>query len=158
MADPIITKEQLQARLGAVQFGRVFDDNGDGVGNKLPEEQLRRDASGKVRGAIGLVFDSDLLTADLSDELTRITLDVAVAMAAIRRPTILKGIDGPEAMKQCNDDLKLLRTGVSNLGIKTPPERAANQGGVVIQDGQTVAQSRAGRACVRTFSGNWGDF
>jgi hypothetical protein len=130
VAAPIITRDQLVARLGRVQFDRVFDDNNDGTGDKLSEEQLRRDASGMVRGGIGLVFDTDQLTVDVADELTRVTLDVAEAMATKRRPTVLKN-DWEALMKDARESIKNLRTGISNLGIKTPPEPAANQGGEV---------------------------
>lgn len=130
MADPIITKDQLIARLGLIQFGRVFDDNNDSAADKLPEEQLRRDASGMVRGGIGLVFDVALLTTDLSDNLTRVTLDVAEAMATKRRPTILKG-DWVEMMKSARLDIQELRKGIQNLGITGAPEPAANHGGEV---------------------------
>jgi hypothetical protein len=152
MADPIITKAQLVARLGQTQFNRVFDDNNDGQGDPLPELQLRKDASGKVRGALGLVFDVDQLTADTADELVRVTLDVAVAMVARRRPSILK-MDWVELSKQADADLKMLRTGIANLGIKTAPEPAANHG-VRITSGNPDNPN-----CLpRKMSDNWGDF
>lgn len=152
MTEPIISKAQLVARLGLTQFTRVFDDNNNGVGDKLSEEQLRRDASGKVRGGIGLVFDAALLTQGLSDTLTQVTLDVAEAMATKRRPTILKG-DWVELMKDARASIKDLREGISNLGIKTPPEPAANHG-VRVTSGNPNAP---GSFPVR-FSDNWGKF
>lgn len=152
MADPIVSKEQLIARLGNVQFDRVFDDNNDGVGDKLSHEQLRKDASGMVRGGIGLVFDVDLLTPDLCDELTRVTLDVCEAMAAKRRPTILK-LDWSELMRDARKSIEMLRTGIANLGIKTPPEPAANHG-VRVTSGNPDAPA----AFPPRFSDNWGGF
>lgn len=152
MAEPIITKAQLVARLGQAQFVRVFDDNNDGVGDRLSELQIRQDASGKVRGAIGLVFDVDQLTEETSYELTRVTLDVAEAMAARRRPTILQ-MDWVEAMKLANADLDKLRKGMSNLGTKDPPEPAANHG-VRITSGNVDSPD-----CIpRRFSDDWGSF
>ncbi len=152
MAKPIITKQALVNRLGRVQFDRVFDDNNDGSGDKLSEEQLRRDASGMVRGGIGLVFDVDQLTAELSDELTRVTLDVAEAMATKRRPTILKG-DWTELMKDARESIKALRTGIANLGIKTAPEPAANHGV------RTTSGNPDDPNCFpKRFSDNWGSF
>lgn len=152
MAEPIITKDQLVARLGRTQFTRVFDDNNDGTADKLSEEQLRKDASGMVRGGIGLVFDVDQLTADLSDELTRVTLDVAEAMATKRRPTILKG-DWNELMKDARESIKALRMGIANLGIKTAPEPAANHGVRV-----TSGNPDAPNCYPPKFSDNWGSF
>jgi phage gp36-like protein len=153
MAEPIITKQQLVARLGLVQFTRVFDDNNDGAADKLSEEQIRKDASGKVRGALGLVYDAALLNADTSDELVRVTLDVAEAMATKRRPSILKGGDWVEMMKQADKDLEMLRKGVANLGITTAPEPAANHG-VRITSGNP-----ANPTCLPAkMSDNWGDF
>lgn len=152
MAEPIITKEQLVARLGQVLFERVFDDNNDGAADKLSEEQLRRDASGMVRGGIGLVFDVDQLTAGLSDELTRVTLDVAEAMATKRRPTIMMG-DWSELMKDARESIKALRNGVANLGIKSPPEPAANQG-VRMTSGNPDAPG----SFPKRFSDDWGSF
>jgi len=152
MADPIITKAQLVARLGQTQFTRVFDDNNDGQADKLSEEQLRRDASGKVRGGIGLVFDVTKLNADLSDELTRVTLDVAEAMATKRRPTILKG-DWVELMKDARASIKDLREGIANLGITTEPEPAANHG-VRITSGNPAAPT----CFPRKMSDDWGSF
>lgn len=152
MAEPIISKEQLAARLGQIQFTRVFDDNNDGTADKLSHEQLRRDASGMVRGGIGLVFDVNQLTAELSDELTRVVLDVAEAMATKRRPTLLKG-DWTELMKDARESIKALRTGIANLGITTTPEPAANQG-VRVASGNPAAP-----ACFPTkFSDDWGSF
>lgn len=152
MADPIVTKDQLIARLGRVQFDRVFDDNNDGVGDKLSEEQLRKDASGMVRGGIGLVFDVDQLTANLSDELTRVTLDVCEAMATKRRPTVLHG-DWTELMKDARESIKSLRMGITNLGIKDPPEPAANQG-VRLTSGNPDDPD----TYPRRMSDNWGSF
>jgi phage gp36-like protein len=114
VADPLITKEQLIARLGQNQFDRVFDDNNDGKADKLSEEQVRKDASSKVRGAIGPVYTQAQLTS-ATEELVRITLDVAEAMATRRRPTILKG-DWTELMAQADKDLKAVRMTMANLG------------------------------------------
>ena len=152
MADPIVSKEQLIARLGQVQFDWVFDDNNDGVGDKLSQEQLRKDASGMVRGGIGLVFDVDKLTPDQSDELTRITLDVCEAMAAKRRPTILK-LDWVELMKDARKSIEMLREGIANLGSKDPPEPAANHGVRITSGNPDDPNTFPVR-----FSDNWGGF
>jgi phage gp36-like protein len=152
MADPIITKDQMVARIGQVQFDRVFDDNNDGKGDKLSWEQTLRDASGKVRGGIGLVYDATKLTADLSDNLTCVTLDVAEAMATKRRPTILKG-DWVEMMKDARASIKDLRDGIANLGITTEPEPAANHG-VRMTSGNPAVPN----CFPRKMSDDWGSF
>lgn len=152
MAEPIITKAQLIARLGQTQFERVFDDNNDGAPDKLSEEQLRKDASGMVRGGIGLVFDVSALNADISDQLTRVVLDVAEAMATKRRPTILKG-DWTALMKDARESIKELRTGIANLGITGAPEPAANHG-VRVASGNPAAPARF----PSKFSDDWGSF
>lgn len=130
MADPIVTKAQLIARLGQVQYDRVFDDNNDGLGDKLPEAQLRADASDRVRGKLGPTYNPDLLTEETAatvGELRRIVLDNAVAMAAQRRPTILK-VDADVLFKRADKDLDDLRKQLANLGTNAAPEPAANVG------------------------------
>lgn len=136
MADPIITKDQARARIGAVQFDRIFDDNNDSHADKLSEEQMRADASDRVRGKLGPVYNPDLLTqatAAQVGELRRITLDNFVAMCAERRPTIMKR-DSDMLFKRADGDLKDLRTQLANLGTNLPPEPAANVGGEVYAD------------------------
>lgn len=130
MADPIISKEQARARLGAVLFDRIFDDNNDSQADKLPEEQMRADASDRVRGRLGPIYNPDLLTkatADQVGELRRITLDNFVAMCAERRQSLVKR-DPDVLFKRADEDLKLLRSQLANLGTNQAPEPAANVG------------------------------
>lgn len=122
MADPLVTKAQLEARLGAKQFERIFDDNNDGVSDKLSETQLREDASSKVRGGLPGYNPDDMTPANalISGELRRIALDACVAMCAQRRPTVLK-MDWKELMDSVNSDLERIRKGQATLGANTNP-------------------------------------
>lgn len=130
MADPIITKEQAIARLGEVMFGRIFDDNNDGKADPVSESQMRADASDRVRGKLGSIYNPDLLTqatASQVGELRRITLDNFKAMCAERRPTIVKQ-DAEVLFLRADRDLKDLRAQLANLGTNLAPEPAANVG------------------------------
>lgn len=140
----IITEAQFENRLGREVVARIYDDNNDGVADANPVIQLLEDASSKVRGAIGPVFDSLQLTAANSSdasELRRITLDVAVAMAAQRHSGYVR-YNWRDLMEQADKDLKMLRTGMSNLGgTLQPPEAASNQGGYSSADELSVDES-----------------
>jgi len=136
VAEPIITKVQAIARLGQTMFTRIFDDNNDSVADKLSEEQMRADASDRVRGKLGPVYNPDLLTqatAATVGELRRLVLDNFVAMCAERRPTIVKR-DADTLFKRADADLKDLRIQLANLGTNSPPEPAENVGGEVYAD------------------------
>lgn len=128
---PLITRAQLEARVSADLIRRLYDDDNDGAPDKETVEQLLKDASGKVAGRVAPVYPIDQLremAADaMPDELVRLTLDVAQALVAQRHPEYRR-IDGFELMKQAERDLKDLRDGHHNLGVKGPPEPAANQG------------------------------
>lgn len=150
--NPLITKAQLEARLSRVLVQRIYDDNDDGDADADPVAALIRDASSKVRGRLGPVFDPETLDENTVDEVVRITLDVAVAYAAQRHPEIVQ-YDWEALMKQSDADLKMLRLGEANLGTnQSPPEHAANQGGRVWSGDPNRHRTR------RRFSDNWGDF
>lgn len=130
MEEPIITKDQAIARLGSGMFTRIFDDNNDGVADKLSEEQMRADASDRVRGKLGPIYNPDLLTratAAQVGELRRIVCDNFKAMCADRRQSIVK--QDPEVLfARADRDLKDLRAQLANLGTNLAPEPAANVG------------------------------
>ena len=152
MADPLITDEQLTARLSASVVRRLLDDDNDGTGDTDIMLQLRKDASAKVRGHIGPVYDPDTLEENIVDEIVRITLDVAQAMAAQRHPEVMR-VDGFELMKQAERDLKKVRIGESNLGTtEDPPGKGANNGGYVASGNPNRTTPR------KRFTDNWGDF
>jgi phage gp36-like protein len=150
--EPLITKAQLEARLSRVLVQRIFDDNDDGVADNDPVTALIRDASSKVRGRLGPVYNPETLDENTVDEVIRITLDVATAYAAQRHPEIVQ-YDWEALMKQSDADLKMLRLGEANLGTNaSPPEPAANHGGMVSSGNPNRPTPR------RRFSDNWGDF
>jgi phage gp36-like protein len=140
VADPLITRAQLENRLGKVTVQRLADDNNDGVADKSVVDQLLEDATSKVRGALGPWYDSATTTAEnatTATELRRIALDAAVAMAAERRPTIIK-LDWVEKMKQVDRDLARIANGRANLGADPPPAQRN-------QRARVISSSRGGR-------------
>lgn len=133
MVDPLITRAQLENRLGKTTVQRIFDDNNDGAIDKDTVEQILADASSKVRGALGPWYDSATTTPAnslVAEELRRIALDAAVAMAAQRKPTIIK-MDWVDLMKQVDTDLKRIQNGRSNLGTDGPPAQRSQMARVV---------------------------
>ena len=127
---PLITQDQLEDRLSKLTVQRLYDDDNDGTSDSNPIAGLIRDASSKVYSYLGPIYDLDLIDPTKQDEVVRLTLDVAQAMAAQRRPEYVR-IDGYKLMAQADADLKILRNGWTNLGIKAAPEPSANQGGDV---------------------------
>lgn len=135
MAAPLITKEQLAARIGAVQLQRCCDDNNDGATEKIVVDQLLADASGYVRGGMPQHDPADLTAANalITDELRRLALDAAVLMLAERRPTIIKR--NIENLREAlNSSLDRLLKGQRSLGSKTNPAPADNSVSVVSGD------------------------
>lgn len=124
MADPLITRAQLENRLGRDVVAQIYDDNNDGVADTNPVAQLLDDATSKVRGALGPWYDRATTTsADTATatELRRITLDAAVAMAAQRHSGYIRQ-NWRELMAQVDSDLKMIQSGRSNLGADPPPD------------------------------------
>ncbi len=133
MGAPLITKEQLENRLSKLVLDRIYDDDGTGEANSEPVDALIRDASSKVRGKLGPVYNPDVIDENTNAEVTRITLDVAVAYAYQRHPEIARA-DWEAIMKQADKELAEIRTGLANLGTNAPPEPAANVGGALYAD------------------------
>jgi hypothetical protein len=132
MATPLITKAQVEARVGVSQLARCCDDNNDGVGDKIVIDQLLADASGYVRGGMPQHDPDDLTPANalVTDELRRLALDTAVLMLAERRPTIIKR--NVERMREAIDaSLERLLKGQRSLGSKTAPAPADQSVSVV---------------------------
>lgn len=127
---PLFTQGQLEARLSKTTVTRIFDDDNDASADSDPIAGLIRDATSKVRAWLGPTYDLDQIDPTKQDEVVRLALDVASAMAAQRHPEYVR-IDGYKMMEQAERDLTTLRKGLTNLGIKTAPEPAANQGGEV---------------------------
>lgn len=168
-----ITKAQFENRLGAKKVKRIYDDNSDGNADTDPINQLRGDASSKVRSyldpmgimtTLEAMFDQDtgeLLDGKVvPDEVVRLTLDVAVALAAQRHPEVMRQ-DWIALMKQVESDLCKLRDGKTSLGGGTQGGAATPlsevQGATVTQAEEAVPATR----CDDEQEGRWskmGDF
>jgi hypothetical protein len=134
------TKAQFEARISAKRVKRLYDDDADGNADTNPVNRLRADASAKVRSylepmdlftaKIEALFDQatgELLTGKiLPDEVTRLALDAAVALACQRHPEVMRQ-DWVKLMEQVDKDLARLRDGKTSLGGGT-------QGGVATPD------------------------
>ncbi len=125
MAAAMVTKAQLEARIGATLLQRVADDNGDGQGDNSVIAQILAEASDFVRGGIPQHDPDDLTPANalITGELRRLALDAAEYICAKRRPTILKR-DWVELKKSVMDDLELLRKAQRSLGSNASPAPA----------------------------------
>ena len=133
------TKAQLEARLSKKKVKRIYDDNSDGTADTDPVNQLRADASSKVRSylePLGIMASLEALfnqtTGELlsgkvlPDEIVRLALDVGVALAAQRHPEVMRQ-DWTLLMKQADADLCKLRDGKTSLGGGTQGSVATPQ-------------------------------
>lgn len=160
------TRAQLEARLSAKRVKRIYDDNSDGNADTDPINQLRADAASKVRSFLepmGIMDDLEALfnqaTGELlsgkvlPDEVVRLSLDVACALAAQRHPEVVR-MDWRTMMQQCDSDLCKLRDGKTSLGGGT-------QGGVATPEtevhGATVTQDPASESDSDGQEGRWSD-
>ena len=122
------TKAQLEARISAKRVKRIYEDNLDGNADTDPINQLRADTTAKVcsyleplgvMAAIEARFNQttgELLDGKaLPQELTRLTLEVAVALASQRFPEVMR-MNWVELMAQVDKDLCKLRDGKTSLG------------------------------------------
>lgn len=149
---PLVTRQNVERRLGAGFVRRVFDHNGDSATDGPSLDELLADASSKVRGGLGLVFDIDNFDPAIATELRRIALDAALAMMA-RDHQGAYPKDWVSLMDQVDRDIEKVRKGIANLGTKQPPEPGANHG-VRITSGNPAAP-----ACFPPkFSDDWGSF
>jgi hypothetical protein len=126
----MVTKAQLERRLGSSVVRRLYDDNNDGAGDPDPILQLCEDGSSKIRGALPLYNPDDLSPANalLTTELRRLSLDAAAAMAAQR---IGSGMDWVSLMAQVDADLDRIRKGQASLGSNSNPAPAEHSVAVV---------------------------
>jgi hypothetical protein len=148
----LVSQAQLEDRIGAATLNRIYSDGSDdGIARIDAIDSLRRDGSSKVLGFIGLVYDVDLIDEANQAEIVRLALDACHAYAAMRHPEFMRGVDGYKMMQQVDKDLKALREGMTNLGIKDPPEPAANHG-VRVLSGDPLCPDKF----TPRFSDNWG--
>lgn len=154
MPFPLITAEQLQYRLGDIQLTRAFDDENIGQPSEDPLNQLIRDASSKVLGRLKGMYPVDAIRAmaieDMDEELTRVTLDQASAMARQRHPEVFR-TEWESYMKQADRELEDLRKNAKGLAREGAPEPPANVGG-------GIQGSADGAARPETFGCGFGGF
>lgn len=118
--DPYFTRAQLEARVSAKTVREVLDDNNDGTPDSDVIEQVRKDATSKVDStlaAVGIVVDMN----DVPYEVTRLSLDVAVAFLAQRHPEVMRK-DWVALMAEAERELKALRDNETVLGPPPAPE------------------------------------
>lgn len=167
----LFTKAQFENRVSAKKVKRLYDDNSDGNPDGDPVNQLRADASSKVRSylepmgimpAIEALFDQatgELLTGKvLPEEIVRLSLDVGVALACQRHPEVMRQ-DWTLLMRQCDSDLTKLRDGKTSLGggtqggVATPESDLS--GGAVGVPGASPEKQTGDDPCVP--GSRWGD-
>lgn len=156
-----VTKAQIEARLSAKRLKRIYDDNSDGLADVDAVNQLRADASSKVRSYLepmGVMPTLEVLfnqtTGELisgkvvPDEIVRLTLDVVVALACQRFPEVMRQ-DWVKLMDQCDKDLCKLRDGKTSLGGGTQggvatPVSTLDGSSVIVGDGDTAESNNPG--------------
>lgn len=151
-----VTKAHIENRLSVKRLKRICDDNSDGTADTDPVNQLRADASSKVRSylepmgmmvALAAMFNEatgELLSGKVvPEEIVRLTLDVVAALCAQRHPEVMR-MDWRTLMEQCDKDLSRLRDGKTSLGGGTQggdatPETALQEAVAVFPDDGTDA-------------------
>lgn len=132
MADPLFSRKELEDRYSPTTVQRVLDDFGEGSPSVDAIDQIRADASSKVRGKIGPSVNLDDLDPEVATEVKRIALDVAGALMAIRHPEVVRR-DGIALMKLAEKDLEGIRLGQADLGTEDE-QGDTTQYGVVVSD------------------------
>jgi hypothetical protein len=132
MADPLVTRAQLEACLGADVIRRFFDKNNDGVADKPSVDLICQHATSKVIASIPGYNPADLTPANaaVSTELSRLALDAAVAMIAKWWPSA-SPFTWVDLMAQLDRELDMVRKGQANLGSRTNPAEADHSVSVV---------------------------
>lgn len=121
----------LEDRLSAEVVKQILDDNLDGAADATPVTRLQKDSSSKVDSYLRPIYGKAMpLAAPYPNEVIRLALDVAEALAAKRHPAYVRRA-WKELMDAAEADLDKLRRGVVRLDVGVPPEPAANEGGSV---------------------------
>lgn len=150
-----ITSTDLSARLSATKLARIYDDDRDGTADTDPVALLIADACSKVAGYLRGLYDLAVIEAAPPHEVVRLTLDVAVAMAAQRHPEVVR-VDWVPLMQGAERDLERLRAGKTRLDVMGSPEPAANASGGFSEGDPSQFD---GATALPVFSGEgFGDF
>jgi phage gp36-like protein len=119
-----ITEADLKARLGEPIVRAIYDEDNDGAADQDAIARLLADASSKVEAVLAELYPTVLAT--VPNEVKRLKLDVAVAMAAQRHPEHVRREWVP-LMEYADRELTKLRTGKVGLGFDKPVTPAGNQ-------------------------------
>lgn len=128
----IVTPAEFEARVGVNNVRAILDDDNDGSADANSIVRLLDDASSKVLGyALAAGYDRTALLANPPNELKRLVLDAAEALAAKRHPEIVRRDWRP--LDEANiAELMNLRKGATRLdpvvpaGIEPPATRVVS--------------------------------
>src|SRR5690606_8278675 len=124
------TPAQLEKRLGAETFQRLFDEESNGIVDTDADsaiDELIKDSSAKVAATLRQHYPLDAVAENTPREVVRLTLDVAKVYAAQRYPEVVR-YDWKDLNDSVKDDLKSLALGRTRLDVVGSPEPAANNG------------------------------
>jgi hypothetical protein len=117
---PLFTRKELEDRCSPITVQRVLDDYGEGSPSVDAIDQIRADASSRLRGKLGPIINLDALDPLVATEARRIGLDIADAMLAMRHPEVLRK-DGVALMKLALKELDDIRTAKADFGTEKGP-------------------------------------
>lgn len=120
-----ITIEDLKDRLSEQVLQQILDDDNDGDPDATVVDRLISDAESKVNAALRNLYTLPLPTPP-PNEVKRLALDVAEALAARRHPEYVRR-DWEKLMSYADGELDKLSTGKRRLDVQSTPEPAANQ-------------------------------
>lgn len=128
----IITQADLEARLGVQMVKAILDDDNTGNAESYAVARILEDASSKVLGyALAAGYDLAALSAAPPNELKRLALDAAEALAARRHPEVVRK-NWVELDEVNTKELVNLRKGATRLdvangtGIEPPATRVTS--------------------------------
>lgn len=120
------SQSDLEDRLSAAVVRQILDDDDDGVADASAIVRLQADSDAYVEGFIRPVYSASLasIRAAPPSEVKRLSLDVAVAYAAMRHAEYVRR-DGAELLLVVRKQLIDLRKGVTALNVDGAPEPSA---------------------------------
>lgn len=116
----------LEDRLSEAIVRALLDDDNNGAPAPSVIARLQDDSDSHVNSYLRPIYRLPL--SSVPNEVKRLSLDVACAMAAMRRPEVVRR-DGKALMEMALADLKSLRRGDTRLDVEVLPP--ANTGGTV---------------------------
>jgi len=126
----LITRNQIDAHMGARIVARVLDDSGAGDADEDAVNSLLAYASSMLRGKLGTVDDLSGLNPEVQSEMIRIGLDICHARAAIRHPEVVR-LDGMKMMDAAKKDLRDIVLHGATAGVPNRPPVEAYAAGVI---------------------------